>query len=119
MRDPRRRGDCRWLRPAASDRRSIVNAEQTALTADRQLGMIAVNEARRSGALTFRTSSLKIPLHDELVDLGVQLLDLAFAIRGSIASQQLQHQHQHQLSHIKTIHKTFVAVMLCRKILEH
>jgi hypothetical protein len=35
--------------------------------------------SRRSGALIFRTSWLKIPFHGELADLGTELLDLALA----------------------------------------
>src|SRR5262249_44339319 len=46
--------------------------------------------ARRSGALIFRTSWLKIPFHNQLTDLGVQLLHLALVPGHAIAAAVLE-----------------------------
>ncbi|MGY4298734.1 hypothetical protein ACVWXN_006829 [Bradyrhizobium sp. i1.4.4] len=60
------------------------------MPAHRQMTMAAVNERAASGALIFRTSSLKIPLDDQLADFDAQLLDLALALSRAIATAALE-----------------------------
>jgi hypothetical protein len=62
-----------------ADRHRSRDAEQLGLASERKLAVVTIVERSAVRGVIFRTSRLKIAFHNELADVGMEMLNLALA----------------------------------------